>query len=320
MAKLARECFRKRLDRGPDARSIANTTHFQSPIASLAIADRSSVPIGPHTEEPAVTLRTRSPLRLNLLESRIAPASVFRYTDVDGDRVTVTSSVGDLTAGGVATVGAGQLRLLDLTGGAFAGANLAFSVAKVPGGDGLANVGYINSTGNNLGTVTVKGDLGRIKAGDDTETITAGLKSLSVRSIGRLGTDTQAGGGDLTSDILGKLGALAVTGDVKDAFIRVTGGPYHKIGAISIGGSLIGGSNLASGEILCTGDIGQVKIGHDVLGVSSTVAGRIFTGGKLAGVSIGGSLIAGSGARSGEIINDIEGGDMGQVKIGHDVH
>jgi len=36
-------------------------------------------------------------MNIEPLESRIAPASVLNYTDIDGDKVTITSTAGDLT-------------------------------------------------------------------------------------------------------------------------------------------------------------------------------------------------------------------------------
>ncbi len=201
-------------------------------------------------------MKTRH-LQIDCLESRIAPAvSIVNaltatYTDVDGDHVTIKFSSGTLTAGLFATVTAGlgdQLQSIDLSGGGFDNANITFTVAKVAGGDGFANVGYINSTGHDLGKIAVKGDLGQIDAGDAT-TATPGLRALSVRSLGRLGTDTQAVGSSLESDISGALGSMKVTGDVKDAFVNVTGSVDGTIGAIAIGGSLIGGSNTLSGAI-----------------------------------------------------------------------
>jgi hypothetical protein len=256
--------------------------------------------------KPRFALRNRH--TIDPLESRITPASVFHYTDGDGDQVTITSSIGDLNAPGVVTVTDFQLQLLDFSGGGFDGTNLSSSVVRGPGGDGLANVGYINSTGHDLGTVSVKGDLGQIDAGSGSATVPA-IKSLTVNSLGRLGTDTQAAGGSLESDITGSLGALTVKHDVAGDFVLV-GGTNGTIGAVTIGGSLIGGT------IFSFSNMGVVKIGHDVQGGSDPDTGFIFSGGNLAGVTLGGSLIGGSGGASGEILSS---GDMGGVTIAHDV-
>jgi hypothetical protein len=239
------------------------------------------------------------------------------YTDVDGDKVTVAVSIGTLTAALFTTgaIGVGeQLRKIDLSGGGFDGANLTVSASKVPGGDGLVNIGYINSTGHDLGKVTVKGDLGQIDAGSNSAD-TAAIKSLTVRSMGRLYLDSQAVGDNLQSNISGALGSLVVAADVKDAFVNVTGA-NGKIGSITIGGSLIGEFFDDSGEIRSSGDLGPVKIGHDVQGGFGLDSGLIESLGKLASVSIGGSILGGSNGASGQVYS---AGAMGAVKVGHDV-
>ena len=165
------------------------------------------------------------------LESRIAPAVVVNpldakiatYTDLDGDKVTIKVSTGTFIDSLFTSQmkGAGeQLLLLDLSGGGFDDANFTISVVKAPGGDGLAHVGAIDSTGHDLGNVIVPGDLGRIDAGD-AATADGGLKSLTARSMGRYGLANQALGGDLESDIQGGFGALKV-GRYQGRFIRVT--------------------------------------------------------------------------------------------------
>lgn len=132
-------------------------------------------------------------LFLEALESRIAPATLT-YTDVDGDRVTISSSKGDL-AGRATFADAGegqQLQKLDLTDDIFANANIKVTVKKGTNGDGFANVGFIDATGNDLSNVRVAGDLGRIVAGD-ANVNTPAIKSLRVASMGVLGTTTQGG-------------------------------------------------------------------------------------------------------------------------------
>src|SRR6476619_424414 len=103
-------------------------------------------------------------LALESLESRETPtvtvvnALTATYTDVDGDRVTITSSQGDLHNAGfffTASALGEQLNSVELNGGfGFSGTNLSITAAKSPTGDGLVNVGYIHSA-NNLGAVKV---------------------------------------------------------------------------------------------------------------------------------------------------------------------
>ncbi|MHA3773991.1 hypothetical protein ACXR0O_20865 [Verrucomicrobiota bacterium sgz303538] len=263
------------------------------------------------------------------LEPRVAPAVVIlnphtaTFTDIDGDHVTITVSKGTLTVANLLTAAklqGDQLQLIDFSSGGFDDANLTVSVKRAPEGDGLAHIGYVNSTGHDLGAITIRGDLGQIDAGD-ANTSGGAIKSLSVQSMGRFGLDTQAGIGSLQSDIDGRLGKLNVSGDFTGAFISVSGGADGKIGSITIGGSFIGGSligavALNSGVIRSQGDIGPVTIAHDLLGGSGDNSGSINTQGKLASVTIGGSLVGGSGSGSGSISCD---SDMGRLKIAGDL-
>ncbi|HEX3150029.1 MAG TPA: hypothetical protein VHR66_18275 [Gemmataceae bacterium] len=266
--------------------------------------------------------RTRR-LALHVLESRLNPAVTIvnpltaTLTDIDGDLVTVKVSSGVLTAGLFTTQATGlgdQLQTINFSGGGFDGAALTVSVKKVPTGDGLVNVGYINSANHDLGVVSVAGDLGRIDAGDATTSTTA-ITSLSVRSMGRYGVDTQLAGSP-QSNVNGPLGKLNVTGDIIGSYINVTGGADGTIGSVTIGGSLIGGTSASAGNISTTGDIGLIKIGHNIEGGPAVAAGQIHAMGRIAGVTIGGSIHGASGADSGELRSD---NDMGPVKIGHDV-
>jgi hypothetical protein len=269
--------------------------------------------------------------QLDRLESRDAPASLVNpttvtYTDVDFDIVTVKISKGAFVDPNVSTddftftgspVFGEKLVLLNLSndGGAFDGASLTFTVERGPNGDGFVNVGYINSTGNDLGVVTIKGDLGRIDAGDATAT-KPGLKSLNVQSLGRLGFDTQTGIASLHSFILHRLGTLVVKGDIVGADVDVTGGADSKIGSVTIGGSLIGGASNFDGALLSSGGMGPVKIGHDLQGGAGVASAIIHSDGELTSITIGGSLIGGLGFGSGEIDSNSK---IGPVKIGHDV-
>ena len=182
-------------------------------------------------------------MNIEPLESRIAPASVLTFTDVDGDIVKVTSTLGDLNAAGVATktaggiVGGERLALLDLRDASFQGTAITTSVAKVAGGDGFVHIGRIDATGRDLASVTIKGDLAVIDVGDaDTSAASPALKLLSVRSMGRFGLSTQDGVGDLVSNVNGALGALKIAGDFKDAQINVQPVLDGRIGSITIGG------------------------------------------------------------------------------------
>jgi hypothetical protein len=249
---------------------------------------------------------------VEVLESRIAPASVFTFTDVDGDKVTIKSSLGDLT--GKATLvsaGAGeQLQLLDLTAAGFSGAELTVKVKKAAGGDGQVNIGYINATGIDLRKISVPGDVGQLDVGSGTIGIPA-IESIKVSSIGKYGTSTQDAG-DLRWDIEGDVFTFAVSGNVFGAQITVQGA----VGEVTIGKSLIGDSNSQSGSFRAFGPLGIVQIGGDLIGGRGNDSGVIESvDGGIALLTIGGSFLAGSGNVAGMISAAL---DIGDLKIGGD--
>jgi hypothetical protein len=268
-------------------------------------------------------MRTTS--RIEPLESRIAPAvtivgpHVATYDDVDGDHVTITVSTGTLTTGLFITKPAGlgqQLETIDFSAGGFDATNLTVSVVKVPDGDGLANVGFINSMGHDLGLVHVAGDLGRINAGDNVPT-TAAIKQLFVRTMGVMGTETQAMPTSFESDIHGDVNAITIRGDLDGAFLNVTGfgqlqGLHAKIGTLTVGGSFIGAAGDHSGSVKTTGAIGTVTIRQNLFGGGGQASGALLfdTG---TSVTVGGSLEGGMGQFSGSI----DGERLNTLTVGH---
>jgi hypothetical protein len=281
----------------------------------------------------SLNVRSRAILCMEQLETRDAPATLVgankvTYQDADGDNVAVTFSKPILNAGNVNSVftfGSGnvngsnavkqQLRVVDLVGVAgAAGTAITTSAVRSPvtGGDGFAALGQIDATGIDLGAVTIDGDLGRVLAGDAT-TATTGLAGLTALSLGRFGTST--GAADLHTVVQGKLGNLTVKSDVKEAWVEAKGGPDGRIGAVSIGGSLLGGTASPSGCIASSGAMGTVRITGNVEGGAGGAAGQIASFSTLAGVIIGGSVIGGAGTSSGTIASI---GPMGTVRIiGH---
>jgi hypothetical protein len=242
-------------------------------------------------------------MKLEQLESREMPAMVFSYTDVDGDRVKLSMPDGAVPT----TVDSGLgtfLERLDLT--ATAGGSVSMVVQRVAGGDGFANVGSIDATGVDIGSVSIRGDLGGIDAGD-TDRSTPGLRSLSVYSMGRTIP--------LISHIEGRLGSVTVKGDISQSGIWVTVDGGVAVGAVNIGGSLIGGAEFSTGTILASGDIGPVRIGGDILGGFGQQAGQINAWGRLSSVSISGSVIGGEGSESGSL----RGSGTGIIRIGGDL-
>jgi hypothetical protein len=305
-----------------------------------------------NTRKAVRTTRSSQALRrkyfqLEALESRtllsvtIAPSGKSAtYIDVSGHRVTITFSKGTLTAGIFTTVAAGQgeqLELIDLSGGGFDGTNITMKIKTPPGQSGIGDVGYINSTGHDLGTVKIPGDLGRIDAGDGDLT-TRAIKSLTVGSVGNRGLTTQEIGGSLVSNINGSMGNLTLEGNFKDATWNVLGAGAS-MGAIRFGGGFVGSGADDGGAIAVAGSIASIKVQGGITGgagarsafISASnigavrVAGNLHggsgeqsaqimsTGGNIASVSVGGAIIGGLGDNSAEIVAN---GTIGNVSVG----
>lgn len=248
-------------------------------------------------------------MNIEPLEPRIAPAAIFTYTDLDGDKVTIKTSAGNdsLLATGV-TLSNGVLTRINLNkeifGDQFAGTNLSVTVKKAVGGDGQAHLGWLDAIGIDLGRVVIKGDLGRIDAGDD-DTATMGVKSLKVASMGQYNFPDLGPGVDIEkfNVISGPLGKLHVVGDFTNIDLIVSGGDNDangRIGKIIIGGSLRGGPADVAGLIDADGDIGAITIKGDLQGGKGSESGRIETKGSIGRLTIGGT-ISGDYSSSGSI-------------------
>ena len=265
---------------------------------------------------------------IEALETRIAPAAIFvnsllgAYTDEDGDLVTVRFSKPVLTAANVATIlvttaaGTGEhLAKIDLAGLAAASRTDILVKTRVAGnGDGLANVGIIDATGVDLGTVIVHGDLAQILAGD-AATNTRALTSLNVHTFGVI--DTIAGTAIGTSDVHGSVGALVVTADVAGGNLSATATAAAEagIGSVFIGGSLLGGNATLGGVVFAKGNIGTVVVRGSVIGQKTSSGFIVSDAGTIGSLRIGGSLRGGSEAQSGFVF----AASIGSVTIGRNL-
>ncbi len=250
---------------------------------------------------------------------------IASFTDVDGDHVTVAITRGTLTTENfiLRDLGGGrsQLELIDFRGdSAFAETNLTITARRdlAGGGDGSVNVGYLNATGLDLGLVKIAGDLAAIDAGDATPTDRA-LKGLNVQSLGVLGFST--GAADRHSDLNGRVDALTVRGDVREATVLVfdstsdiganSGAGNAIIGSLTIGGSISGGAADGSGSIEARDAILNARITGGIRGGGGKESGRVIGLDKLGSVTVGGSISGGAGEASGRL----EGGATGSVQV-----
>jgi hypothetical protein len=251
------------------------------------------------------------------LEDRIAPASAIpvtlsnnnqtaTYKDAYGDTITVTTTKGAFAKSeflGTASGSGYQLTELNLANlAAFEGANITFGITPVTGGTNVVNVGFINASGVDLGAVTLPGDLGAIDAGGGASS--TGLGALNAQSIGVL-TNTQTGlTPTYTSNIIGTLGSLSVTGNVQGEIIMAN---YHaqaatgNITKLSIGGALTGDTagDASTGIIEFTGTLGSATIGN-IYGTSGNNTGQII-GPSIGTLNVLGSIVGGSGTNSGSV-------------------
>jgi len=267
--------------------------------------------------------------RIESLESRLAPAGVVTFTDVDGDLVTVRTNLGTnesltaalflVPAGGV---GGFQLAQVFFSDPVFAGTRLRITAQPGTGGDGQVNVDRIWTNGLDLGAVTVGGDVGTVAAGD-TNGDTPGIASLVANSIGRFGTDpvSHVNGslpilrvsGDLTGgfSVSGRAGDVEIGGSI-DGTLRQAFFGAASIGRIVVGGTVIGGSAEGSGRIQAvTGGIDRVVIGGSLRGGLGNGSGMVFSQGAIGFARIGGSIVGDgfgpSGAFSGAVASVTRG-------------
>lgn len=191
------------------------------------------------------------------------------FNDLDGDLVTVKTTRGVLTPANFGLELNGlftseQLQLLALGDPSFDGASVTITAKRdVFGGDGFANVGFVDATGRNLAKLSIKGDLGRIAAG--------GIASVAVHSMGLFGTSTQAPFGNLASLFTGAVGAVQVKTDVAGATLasRLNFGAV-KIGAVTVGGNwvasdLVAGATAGTDGMFGTSDDDKIGVGNAIV-------------------------------------------------------
>lgn len=265
---------------------------------------------------------------IELLESRIAPAAAFvnpslgAYTDEDGDIVMVRFSKPILSTTNISSIlvtspaGNGEhLDTIDVKNRvAASGIDILVTTRVAGNGDGLANIGVIDATNVDLGTVIVHGDLGQILAGDAT-TSTPGLKSLYIHTFGVI--DTLSGTAPEASAVIGSTGSLVVTTDMSGANFQVESNAAvdGTLGSVFIGGNLTGGTGTFGGILFAKGDIGRIVIRGSIIGQKASTGYIISDSGAIGSVRIGGSLFGGSEADSGVIF----AASIGSVSIRHNV-
>ncbi len=209
------------------------------------------------------------------------------YTDLDGDRVTIATSKGTLglsqlvfAAEDSSSYGS-QLNSLSFAAQQFTGANITITAKPGPrGGDGRVNIGTLDATGVNLGTVNIDGDIGHLNAATESGPFALpALRSLTVRSIGMFDANAAV-------FLQGALPKLAIREDLRAAFTLA--GSDAVLGAVTIGGSIVGGGIYAKAAIEA------LTVGGDIRSAGAPLL--IATDGVLGVLKVGGSVLGTSAA------------------------
>ena len=245
---------------------------------------------------------------LEMLEPRIAPAAVLTFTDVDGDTIKIVTSKGtnaELAAVVKLTaMGMGQeIDGINLSANpVFSGTNLSITATTPEGGagdgfvlvdriDALDDAGDANDTGLNLGSVIVDGKLLDIDAG--TGEVNSRISSITVQETS----------GTSVWTLNGNVGSVVVKGDLRGAELNIDG----SLGALRIGGSLIGENPSETGYVDVTHKIGRAIIGGDLQGGGGERAGAIRADLGIGSLSVGGDVNGGAGKFSGRVDADFIG-------------
>lgn len=219
------------------------------------------------------------------------------FTDVDGDRVTVTTSrwrfaPSNFTISPVpgAVAGGGQFSELNVSKQTvlekeFTGADITITAHPTAlGGDGKVNLGYLNATGADLGNFRLHGDLGQVDAGDRGFFPNGpAFRLLKVHSLGAEGITTQdPAAPSLNSSFVGNLKKLRVKGDVIGGVTLAVDG---RIGIAVIGGTLDHSSVTALGLLAPSNKTQAVAIQSLSIG-GNVAASRILAGYDPAGMPV----------------------------------
>jgi hypothetical protein len=162
----------------------------------------------------------------------------------------------------------------------------------------------------------IGGGLGALKIAGDVDGVFIQAGAIGSITIG--GSLLGGASANVGRNIASAIGAVKNAQDVKGGGGLFSGEIESSttLGPLTIGGSLIGGTNDDTGLIKSTGAMGAVKISGDLDGGTGARSGRIFSGATITSLFIGGSIHGGTKLTGGSV----ESTDaMGVVKIGGDV-
>lgn len=243
--------------------------------------------------------------------TQLGPKSIS-YIDGDGDKVTVSVSKGTLDATNIHLVtlpsGGQELAHLDLSAAEFNGANVVVSAKRVGNvGNGLANVGLFDGGTNAFGNITIFGDLSAIELGAGSGAKALGY--LTVNSFGNAHTADLLGLGGGESFIDGSADRVTVKGNLNQVNFVV----YGDLGILEIKGSIIGGDEDLSAEVVVDGDLRVAIVRGDIIGGHGYNSGVLNILGSAQFGTIGGSIVGSAGEGSGAFVAQ---DGMGRTTVG----
>lgn len=263
---------------------------------------------------------------IELLEPRVAPAAVFHFTDLDGDKVTINTSKGtnadlataislskpdlNLPPAHLDTINFAKSAAL----AAFAGTAITVTVVKSGGGDGFVDIGNINAYDlggpNNIDLASViapKAQVGYIDVGDSDLTSPA-IRTIKVHSMV---TNTY-------SEVVGDIGKLIVSHDFNTyMMVGDGGGGQSDIHSLTIGGDMGRSNGVANAGRIDAGRIGTAKIRGDIVGGTGDGSGLLIANDGFGKLILLGSLVGGHGGNSAGSISG--NGPSGTIIIGGDI-
>lgn len=296
-----------------------DTASATAGVVSLSVASLGRY--GTTTGAPNLASTIRGDLKILAVKGDVQQA---RLTMIGGGigKVTIGGSLVGGNADDSARIAGDTIGAVKIGVSIFgAGGNRSASIAS---GDTIASVTVGNSiiggAGEKSGSLEAGNAIGSLKVGRD---VVGGAGSASANiniTLGGSGTNgvgdvtvggsLLGGGGDMSgviSDIgVGLVPTVKIGGDVRGGSGMQSGSLLiGQAKTLSIRGSLIGGSKVWSGAVMCTGRIGSATVLGSVVGGTAQYTG-IFTctdPGSVGTVLIGGSVVGGKGEYSGSVFS-----------------
>lgn len=182
-----------------------------------------------------------------------AGGKTAKFTDLDGDVITVKVSKGSLssenfelgTAAGLFARGAGgggaSMFSALMLGDEFDGAKVSIKAKQGGGGDGQVSLGSFNAAGVSLSSVSVGGIVGGVNAGNGAKNA---IKKLVIGTLGNAG-----GGPSASSTLEGGVKKFKVLKDVTNSSMMFNSGGADSVKKMLVKGSMTNSTMVSTGSM-----------------------------------------------------------------------